>query len=222
MTEVIKVDEKNIEQSLIQKAAGIIKRGGVVAFPTETVYGLAANVFDDNAVRKIFEVKKRSSDKPLAVCVSSLDQLSGVATSIPPEAKAVIEEFLPGPLTLILLKKNSIPDIVTTSKNNVGIRYPDHRIALALIDTAGVPVAATSANISGKESPTTAQEVLSQLSGDIDLVIDGGPTEYKVASTVIDFTAQPYRILREGAISKQDLDHFLVSRHYSPLAVVPE
>jgi len=222
VTEVIKVDEKNIEQSLIQKAAEVVKRGGVVAFPTETVYGLAAGVFDDNAVRKIFEVKKRPSNKPLAVCIASLDQLSGVAASIPPEAEAVIEEFLPGPLTLILLKRSSIPDIVTASKNNVGIRYPDHRIALALIDSADVPIAATSANISGKESPTTAQEVLSQFSGEIDLMIDGGPTEYKIASTVVDFTVQPYRILREGSISKQELDRFLVSRNHSPLAIAPE
>lgn len=222
MTEVVAVDEKNIEQPLIERAAAVIKSGGLIVFPTETVYGLAASVFDDNAVRKIFEVKKRLFDKPLAVCISSLDQLSEVAASIPIEAEAVIEKFLPGPLTLILLKRSSIPDIVTASKNNVGIRFPDHRIALALISSAGVPIAATSANISGKESPTDAQEVLSQLSGDIDLVIDGGPTEYKVASTVIDFTAQPYRILREGAVSKQELDRFLVGRNHSPLAAVKE
>lgn len=218
MTKVLTVDPCELDFSFIKKAAVVIKNGGLVAFPTETVYGLGANVFNEEAVKKIFKTKGRPLNKPLAVCISNLDQLSQIVSFIPREAEAIIENFLPGPLTLILPKKQIISSDITASGNNVGIRYPDNRIALALIDTARVPIATTSANISGKPSPCTAQEVLAQLSNKIDLIIDGGSTKLKIVSTVIDFTASPFKILRAGAISKEELNHFLLGKGFMPLS----
>ena len=217
MAEIIRIDPDNIDFSLIKEAAIVVKNGGLVAFPTETVYGLGASVFDEEAVRRVYEVKERSPDKPLAVCVSSLDQFRQIASSIPEQAEAIIRNFLPGPLTVILVKRRTVSSAVTASKTNVGIRYPDHKIALALIDAAGVPLAATSANVSGHPSPCSAGEIQAELSDRIDLIIDGGACEFKAASTVIDLSSSPARILREGAISQEELDSFLVTRGFPPL-----
>lgn len=217
MTRVLKIDPFDIDFSLIKKAAAVIKKGGLVAFPTETVYGLGANVFDQGAVSKIFEAKARLPNKPLGVCISNLDQLSRIVSLVPKEAEAIIANFLPGPLTLILPKKSVVSPDVTASLNSVGVRYPDNKIALALIDSAGVPLATTSANISGQPSPSTAQEVLAQLSSRIDLLIDGGPTKLKMVSTVIDFSSSPPKIIREGVLSKEEIDQFLLEKRFPPL-----
>ncbi len=217
MAEIIKIDPNSIDLSLIKEAALVVRRGGLVAFPTETVYGLGVNAFDEEAARKVYEVKERSPDKPLAVCVSSLDQIRLISSSVPKEAEAVIGNFLPGPLTVILEKSKRVPSAVTASGANVGIRYPDHKIALALIDAAGVPLAATSANVSGRPSPCSVGEIETALSGRIDLIIDGGACKFKMASTVIDLSARPFKMLREGAISRKELDAFLAARGFSPL-----
>lgn len=217
MTKVIKVDPRNIDPFLIREAAAIIRKGGLVAFPTETVYGLGANVFDEDAVKKIFAVKGRRQTKPLAVCVSNQEQLASIVQFVSNEAKELIAHFLPGPLTLVMPKKDTIPSVVAASGSTVGVRYPRHEIALALIDSAGVPIATTSANISGHPSPSTAQEVLVQLSNKIDLVIDGGPAMLNTVSTVLDLTSSPHKILREGALSKREIDHFLEQKKFLPL-----
>ncbi len=209
MTKILTLDPLDIDHSLVKEAAAVLHRGGLVAFPTETVYGVGADVFNQEAVRKIFASKVRSLGKPLAVCVSDSHQLRQVTASIPEEAEVIIEAFLPGPITLILPKQPTISDQVTARAKGVGIRFPNHAIALALIKEVGIPMATTSANISGGPDAKTAGEVISQLRGRIDLLIDGGPAQLGIPSTVIDFTALPYRIVRHGAISKQELDGFL-------------
>lgn len=218
MTRTLTIDPLNINSSLISQAAETIVKGGLVAFPTETVYGLGADVYNEKAVAKIFKAKGRGTNRPLAVCIADTDQLLQLVGFVPPEAEAIIGNYLPGPVTLIFPKKPVVSPAVTADLNSVGIRYPDCGIALALIKVAGVPIATTSANISGKANPTTAQEVLAQLSGKIDLLIDGGATELKMVSTIIDFTSSPYKIVRPGALSKQELDHFLQQKGFLSLS----
>lgn len=220
MTRVIEVDPLNIDSSLILNAARVIKNGGLVAFPTETVYGVGADVFNEDAIKKIFASKARPSNKPLAVCISSSGQLGQIASVIPKEAELLADRFLPGPLTLVLPKKNTIPNVVTAYSNSVGVRCPDNKIALSLIEKAATPIVATSANISGKPSPCTAKEVLRQMLDKIDLVIDGGPTRLKIPSTIVDFTSSPYRVLREGALSKEAINQFLQEQGFVPLEIV--
>ena len=220
MTRVIEIDPLNIDSSLIWDAARVIRNGGLVAFPTETVYGVGADVFNEDAIRKIFAVKTRPLNKPLAVCISNLGQLEQLASVIPKQAELLADRFLPGPLTLILPKKNTIPNDVTAYSNSVGVRCPDNEIALSLIEKVAMPIVATSANISGKPSLCTAKEVFKQMSGKIDLIIDGGPTRLKRPSTVVDFTSSPYRVLREGALSKEAIDQFLQERGFAALEII--
>jgi L-threonylcarbamoyladenylate synthase len=219
MTRVLRISAFNIDLSLIREAAEVIREGGLVAFPTETVYGIGANAFDKKAVRKIFISKVRSKDKPLSVCVAGLAQLRQVVSSLPDEAEVLIKAFLPGPLTLILPKRSTICGEVTGQSGGVGVRFPDHGIALALIKESGVPVATTSANVSGGIDARTAREVMEQLQGKIDLLIDGGQAKLGVPSTIADFTCCPYRILREGAISKEELDRVLRDRGFATLEI---
>lgn len=217
MTEVMRIDPLDIDFSLIRKAARIINSGGLIVFPTETVYGLGASVFHSQAVARIFEVKERAADKPLAVCISHLDQLEQIVSVVPREAEVLIDSFLPGPLTLVLSKKATVSAQVTADLNSIGVRYPDNKIALALISQAAVPIATTSANISGKPSPTTAQEVLAWLPDQVDLVIDGGSTKLKVPSTIVDFTSPDYRLVREGALLEEELNEVLSREGFSSL-----
>ena len=217
MVKILRIDPLNIDHAAFKEAAKIIKKGGLVAFPTETVYGMGANVFDPQAVRNLFISKARPSNKPLAVCISSFDQFRLIAVSLPAEAEALAEAFLPGPLTMVLLKDPVISDEVTANSKGVGIRFPDHPIALALIEEAGVPIATSSANISGDIDARSADEVDAALWGEIDLLIDGGPAQLGVASTVVDLTSPPYRMLREGALSTAELDRLLLDRGFAPL-----
>ncbi len=189
----------------IKKAAEIIKAGGTVAFPTETVYGLGANALDKEAVGKIFLAKNRPPDNPLIVHVSSSEMLYMVVREIPPAAKKLIDSFWPGPLTIILKRSDLVPDITTGGLDTVAVRMPAHDIALALIEEAGVPIAAPSANISGRPSPTKAEHVIKDMAGRIDAVIKGVDSSIGVESTVIDLTVSPPALLRPGGLSLEEI-----------------
>ena len=189
----------------INLAAETIKNGELVAFPTETVYGLGANCFDEDAIKKIFKAKGRPSDNPIIVHVSSIEQVSDVAIRISVTAKKLMKHFWPGPLTLVMHKNENIPIKVTGGLDTVAVRYPLHHVAQAIIELAEVPIAAPSANISGKPSPTTAQAVLSDMDGKIPLILDSGPCEVGIESTVLDVTGKIPVILRPGMITHEML-----------------
>lgn len=187
-------------------AAEVLRRGGLVAFPTETVYGLGANALDAAAVARIFTAKERPAADPLIVHLSRAEQLPLVARSISPLSQALAEAFWPGPLTLVLPKQPQVPASVTAGLDTVAVRVPDHPVAQALLAAAGVPIAAPSANRFGHTSPTTAQHVWHDLAGRIDLILDGGPTPVGVESTVVDASASPVRILRPGGVTAEMLE----------------
>jgi L-threonylcarbamoyladenylate synthase len=189
----------------IARAAEILRNGGTVAFPTETVYGLGANALDANAVAGIFTAKERPNWDPIIVHVSGLAMLDRIAI-VPPQAEHLIAAFWPGPLTLLLPRKTQVPDNVTAGRPLVGVRMPAHPVALALIEAAGLPIAAPSANRFGRTSPTTAQHVLDDLDHRIDAVLDGGPTTVGVESTVLDATQSPMILYRPGAITAAMLE----------------
>ncbi|MCX6068769.1 MAG: L-threonylcarbamoyladenylate synthase, partial [Chloroflexi bacterium] len=201
MTKLLTADSNTIAE-----AAQIIRAGGLVAFPTETVYGLGANALDLNAVGKIFTAKGRPAADPLIVHLSGLDQITRLVRSVSPAAQTLAETFWPGPLTLILPKLPEVPDLVTSDLDTVAVRVPDHPVALALIQAAGLPIAAPSANRFGHTSPTTAQHVFHDLDGRIDLILDGGATSIGVESTVLDVSSNPPRILRPGGVTREMLE----------------
>ena len=190
----------------IRQAAELIRRGGLVAFPTETVYGLGANALDREAVLRIFEAKQRPAWDPIIVHACSIEMAQTLVSAWPEAAQMLSACFMPGPLTLLLPKRDIIPDACTAGRRKVGIRIPAHPVALALIEAAGVPIAAPSANRFGGASPTTASHVESDLDGRIDAILDAGPSEIGVESTVIDITAQPPIIYRPGGISREQIE----------------
>lgn len=204
-TKYLKIDPQVPELHKIRLAARILQRGGVVAFPTETVYGLGANALDSRAVRRIFLAKGRPQDNPLIVHVANLSMVRSLTASLPPQALQLIQRFWPGPLTLVLPKSGLVPPEVTAGLDTVAIRMPAHPVALALIKAARLPIAAPSANLSGKPSPTTGHHVLRDLRGKIDAVVDGGPATVGLESTVLDLTSPVPTILRPGAITREQL-----------------
>lgn len=189
----------------IEEAGRIIRDGGLVAFPTETVYGLGASAYDADAAEKIYAAKGRPSDNPLIVHICKKEQLEEIAVEIPEAARLAIDTFMPGPMTIILRKKNVIPDTVTAGLNTVAVRFPANETAQRLIEAAGVPVAAPSANLSGKPSPTKAKHVIDDMSGRIDAIIDGGGCAVGVESTIVDFTGERPVILRPGGVTYEAL-----------------
>jgi L-threonylcarbamoyladenylate synthase len=189
----------------IQHAASILRKGGVVAFPTETVYGLGANALNVQACARIFEIKNRPFFDPLIVHVAGLDVLESVCV-LNAHAEKLIKSFWPGPLTLVLLKKNKIPDLVTAGLSTVALRFPDHPHALELIRKAGVPIAAPSANPFGYLSPTTAEHVRAQIGNKVDLILDGGPCCIGVESTILDLSGSSIRLLRPGGIAIETIE----------------
>ncbi|MCR5485142.1 MAG: threonylcarbamoyl-AMP synthase [Clostridiales bacterium] len=193
------------DKKTIDKAADIIKSGGVVAIPTETVYGLAANALCPEAVKKIFIAKGRPQDNPLIVHISRFDEIYPLVKDVPEKAIKLAEKFWPGPLTVILPKADVIPDVVTCGQKTVAVRMPSHKIASAIIRASGVPLAAPSANISGRPSPTTAEHVLHDLDGKIDAIVDGGECDVGVESTVITLCTPVPRLLRPGGITLEQL-----------------
>ena len=184
------------ENNAITEAAEILRRGGLVGIPTETVYGLGADGLNADAVRRIFEAKGRPQDNPLILHVASVDWLERYCENVPLAAYALAEQFWPGPLTMILRRKPLVPLRTTGGLDTVGVRCPDHPVTLAIIEAAGVPIAAPSGNTSGRPSPTRAAHMIEDMSGKIDAIVDGGPCRVGVESTIIDLTVTPPRLLR--------------------------
>lgn len=225
-----------ISAELLARAGQILRDGGLVAFPTETVYGLGANALDARAVERIYLAKGRPPSSPLIVHVDSVDLAKSLALEWPAEAEALADAFWPGPLTLVLRKQPRIPDIVTAGLPTAGLRQPNHPIALALIREAGVPIAAPSANRFTGLSPTTAEHVLKSLGYSVDLILDGGPTAVGIESTVLSLAGPRPLLLRPGMISREQIEQIvgpveslhgaaegphpspgLGEKHYSPL-----
>lgn len=204
-TEILKINPFNIDIEKIKKAANVIIKGGLVAFPTETVYGLGANALNPKACAKIFEVKKRPLNKPLIILIAKKKDIYNLSLDVSKIALKLIQKFWPGPLTLVLKKSEVVPDVVTAGFTTVGIRMPGSKIALSLIREAGKPVASSSANLSGKRFSVDAQHVLYDLKDKIDMIIDGGDTEIGIESTILDLTCDPPYMLRQGAISIEEL-----------------
>ncbi len=205
MTPVWPVDPSQPDPSAIERAARILRGGGLVAFPTETVYGLGANALDEAAVKGIFAAKGRPGTNPVIVHVASIEQVPRVADAWPEVASRLAEKFWPGPLTLVLPRRPEVPDAVTAGGPTVAVRCPNHPVALALIRAAGVPLAAPSANRSTELSPTLAVHVFKSLNGRIDAILDGGPCAAGLESTVVDLT-DGVRILRPGPVTAAMLE----------------
>lgn len=202
-TEILKINSPDDEK--IKLVGKILREGGLAAIPTETVYGLAGNALDGSCARKIFAAKGRPSDNPLIVHISSLSQWDELVKEIPDSAKALAEAYWPGPLTIILPKSELIPDEVSGGLDTVAVRMPENEIARAIIESAGVPLAAPSANLSGKPSPTSASHVIDDMNGRIEAIVDSGDCNVGVESTVITLATSPARLLRPGKITPEML-----------------
>lgn len=201
MTQLLPATPENI-----RRAAQILQSGGLVAFPTETVYGLGANALDEEAAARIFTAKERPTADPLIVHLSSEEQTPLIAASVSEAARRLMRVFWPGPLTLLLPRQPAVPDLVTSGLPTVAARVPNHPVALELLRQAGLPIAAPSANRFGHISPTTAQHVWHDLRGRVDLILDSGPTPIGVESTVLDLSTSPARILRPGGVTREMLE----------------
>ena len=208
-TLLLKVDPQNPDPSKIQTAAEIIQRGGLVAFPTETVYGLGADALNAQAVLALFEAKKRPLDNPPIVHVADPNEVYPLVTEVPQKAEVLMKEFWPGPLTLIFKHSSAVPTVTVTGLDTIAIRMPKHQVALALIKQSRCPIAAPSANLAGKPSPTTAQHVYEDLDGRIDAILDGGATNIGVESTVVDVSVDPPLLLRPGGTPFEALKRVL-------------
>ena len=203
-TRYIVIEPDNVDNNLTMQAGLCIKGGGVVALPTETVYGLGANGFCEEAVKKVFLAKGRPSDNPLILHVSQIEDIKKIAV-LTDNARLLFERFTPGPLTVVMKKLDSVPNIISAGLDTVAVRIPAHPVARAVINAAGVPVAAPSANLSGCPSPTKSEHVINDLDGKIDMIVDGGECTVGLESTVVDMTGESAVILRPGAISAADI-----------------
>ena len=197
-TLMLKVDSNNPDKAKIQVAADIIQRGGLVAFPTETVYGLGADALNGDAVLRLFEAKKRPLDNPPIVHIADVSEVYPLVAEVPDNAELLMKQFWPGPLTLVFKRSNNVPKETVAGLDTIAIRMPKHKVALELIKKSRRPIAAPSANLSGKPSPTTAEHVFEDLNGRIDAIIDGGATNIGVESTVVDLSSGPPMLLRPG------------------------
>ena len=218
-TVVLKVDSQQPDIEKIRAAADIIRKGGLVAFPTETVYGLGADALNPKAVLSLFKAKKRPLDNPPIVHVENINDVHTLTEQIPPEADTLMKKFWPGPLTLIFKRSKAVPDVTVAGLDTVAIRMPNHPVALALIKESRCPIAAPSANLAGKPSPTSAQHVFTDLNGRIDAILDAGPTRIGVESTVLDLSSEPAMILRPGGTSLEALKSVLGDVKLHPFVV---
>lgn len=206
MTKIISFDSNHLEFiNTIGYAADVLKKGGTVVFPTETVYGLGANALDDNAVRKIFTAKGRPTDNPLIVHIWNIEQVNELVSEIPSVFIKLAEKFWPGPLTIVMKRSGNVSDAITAGLDTIGIRMPNHPIALELLKLANIPVAAPSANISGSPSPTEVEHVIKDLQGKVDVIIDGGDCSVGLESTVLDITGDILEILRPGGVTAEQI-----------------
>ena len=218
-TEIITITDVKAQQEELTRAGKVLRGGGLVAFPTETVYGLGANGLDAAACARIYEAKGRPSDNPLILHVSDRAMVEMIVAEVTSMAEKLLAAFMPGPITLILRRKAIVPDRITGGLDTVGIRMPEHPVARAMIRAAGVPIAAPSANISGRPSPTTAASVLRDMKGRIPLILDGGPCHFGVESTIVDCTGPVAVILRPGAITREMLTEVLGGCKLDPALV---
>ena len=218
-TEIIKLDETQMDAEIIQKAGTLIRQGGLVAFPTETVYGLGADALQSQAAMKIYEAKGRPSDNPLIVHIARQEAIEKIVTKFTPQAKLLAETFWPGPLTMILPKAQCVPYETTGGLETVAVRMPKQAVALALIDAAGGYVAAPSANLSGRPSPTKAEHVIEDLAGRIDMILDAGVVGIGLESTIIDLSEEVPVILRPGAITQKMLSKVIGETRLDPALV---
>lgn len=208
-TVIKKVDENNIDIDIIREMAEKIRNGETVIFPTETVYGLGANAMDEDAAKKIYLAKGRPSDNPLIVHISDIEEVGKIALEVGEKAKKAMENFWPGPLTIILKKKEIVPNVTSGGLSTVAIRMPSNKIANALIRESKTQIAAPSANISGRPSPTKAEHVVKEMSGRVSGIIMGGDCDFGLESTVVDFSDDKPMILRPGSITKEMLEEVL-------------
>jgi L-threonylcarbamoyladenylate synthase len=205
MAKVLKIDRSNPDLSLLQQAVRPIQEGEVIAFPTETFYGLGADALNPRAVEKIFQIKQRDHSRPILVLVGQSSQVWDLVEAVPTHAWALMNRFWPGPLTLVFQASRKVPGILTGQTGKIGIRIPGDPLTRHLLKTLSVPLTATSANRSGQDSPTTAQEVVKSMGEDIALTLDAGPTPGGLPSTVVDVTTNPFLILRKGQIPEEML-----------------
>lgn len=221
-TKRITIEDRNhIKDEELKEAAGILRSGGLVAFPTETVYGLGGNALDEDAARKIYAAKGRPSDNPLIAHVSCMEEVAPLVKEIPEAGRKLMEAFWPGPLTMIFPKSDRVPYGTTGGLDTVAIRMPDDPVANRLIALAGVPVAAPSANTSGRPSPTTADHVWQDMNGRIEMIIDGGPVGIGVESTIVDVSSAVPAVLRPGAITMEMLQEVLGEVSVDPAILGP-
>lgn len=197
--------EKNPKYINLKEPAQIIQEGGIVIFPTETVYGIGVNGLNETAIKKLYEVKQRPINKPISLLVNSIEMIEKVAKDITEIEYDLIKRFLPGPLTIVLKKKDIVPDIVTAGFDTIGIRMPENEIALKLIEYAGVPIATPSANISGRPSGTNLKAIMKDFNDKVDYFIDGGISKIGVASTIVQVVNDNPYILRKGKISEEQI-----------------
>ncbi|MDY6863682.1 MAG: L-threonylcarbamoyladenylate synthase [Thermodesulfobacteriota bacterium] len=201
----LKVNPYQPDDRIIKKAAKIVNEGGVIAFPTETFYGLAALAFDTKAIKRLFLLKKRPFSSPIAILIKDKHTLIEITKEIPEEAEKLIERFWPGPLTIVFSARENIPDLLTSGKGKIGMRISASKIAQSLVQNVGFPITATSANISGDADPIEVNQIASTLGTGIDLILDGGRATLNKASTILDVTTKPFKVLREGAIRKKEI-----------------
>ena len=218
-TILLKVDSQQPDLKQVQTAANIIRKGGLVAFPTETVYGLGADALNRKAVLALFKAKKRPLDNPPIVHVENINDVHTLTEQVPPEADTLMKKFWPGPLTLVFKRSKAVPDVTVAGLDTVAIRMPNHPVALALIKKSGCPIAAPSANLAGKPSPTSAEHVFVDLNGRIDAILDAGPTRIGVESTVLDLSVEPAMVLRPGGTSLEALKSVLGDVKLHPFVV---
>ncbi|MGQ9530827.1 MAG: L-threonylcarbamoyladenylate synthase [Candidatus Bathycorpusculaceae bacterium] len=218
-TLVLRVNPEKPEMEKIQIAADFIKKGDLVAFPTETVYGLGADALNPKAILALFEAKKRPMDNPPIVHVGEIEKVYKLVKEIPQKAEMLMRKFWPGPLTLIFKRSNIVPSVTVAGLDTIAIRMPRHNVALALLKESKCPIAAPSANLAGKPSPTSANHVLEDLNGRIDAILDAGPTHIGVESTVLDMTVDPPQILRPGGTPYENLKKVLGRVELHPVAI---
>ena len=221
-TLVLKIDSQEPEIEKIWIAADFIKKGGLVAFPTETVYGLGADALNPKAVLALFEAKERPLDNPPIVHVGNPKDVYSLVKEVPPKAERLMETFWPGPLTLIFKRSEIVPDVTVAGLDTIAVRMPRHNVALALIRESGCSIAAPSANLAGKPSPTSAKHVLDDLDGRIDAVLDAGSTHIGVESTVLDLTVDPPQVLRPGGTPYEVLKKVLGEVKLNPVVIAEE
>lgn len=209
MTELIKINSLAPEPEILAYAGDILRRGGLVAYPTETVYGLTASAFNDMAIARVFDAKGRPHGQPLPVQIAALSEVETLTQDVSPAARKLLTDFFPGPLTLIFRRQPAVSLTITGGGDTVGLRMPDHPVALGVLRAFGEPVVCPSANRTGRRAAMSAADVLGDLDGRVDLVLDGGPTTDRTPSTVLDVSVEPARMIREGKISRAQLENYL-------------